>query len=877
MKIIFISALVSKEKMNNIIRNSNNKPLQSIQRFLRLLCEGIVKNKTDVKTISAIPMSRKILKKVCWFEKKEYANGVEYTYIPFINLKLIRQICLFFGTCVAVLNECIRKKEDKVFVCDILNTTISTVTLIMSKIFNIKCVALVTDLPRDIGGKYSISKKINEFFQNKYDAYIFLTEEMNKIINKKNKKYIVIEGIADIGLNGKDVRDINKGNKKIFMYAGGLYEKYGVKDLIQAFIKLKNKDVELHLYGSGDLEQFINSVEDKRIKFFGVVENDKIIEAEEKATLLINPRFTNEEYTKYSFPSKNMEYMSSGTPVLTTKLPGMPMEYYDYIYTIDEENQDGIYMKLKEILALTSEELYNKGKRAKEFVLGNKNNICQARKIINLLKNIESKDNNNMQLTVNIICTLIFVLGLLLANNSVIFAATLLLWFSNIIFSIINIKTDMLFGLFNVTFFALLLGKNTIYFLQGEMWYVDFIESIKTETTSILFVSLLTLYIGKVIYKNIFIYNDKIKINTKKKMIGYFDKNRNNIQLITMTLFYITLIFEIIVCAEKAIFVQTNSYVELYSSFISRLPTMFIKLAEMNFGFLAMFLATLPSKKNMIWVFVSYMIFLFATLLTGQRGTLVVNLLFIALYLLYRQKYCNEIYYNKLSLIILTIVSIVFLALLSLYNLTRNDVEINNDFSITKYFKQFFIDQGNSGDTLAHAVKHKAELRQLKQNYTFGHFINFFRYSSIAKLLNIDEEISTDKNYVALYGNNLGASISKIVLGSRYENGEGIGTQYLAELYIDYSFLGIIIYNILLGMFLMWCVNLNNKNWLLFSIALLLTPSILYLPRQFAADGWIYILSITKYLQFFLVIVLAELMEKLNIKRRVKNESSLDS
>ena len=42
-----------------------------------------------------------------------------------------------------------------------------------------------------------------------------------------------------------------------------------------------------------------------------LMNHPKIVKEEKKSTLLVNPRFTNEEYTKYSFPSKNMEYMAS--------------------------------------------------------------------------------------------------------------------------------------------------------------------------------------------------------------------------------------------------------------------------------------------------------------------------------------------------------------------------------------------------------------------------------------------------------------------------------------------------------------------------------------------------------------------------------------
>ena len=383
MKVIYVSSVISELKMNLIIKNSKNKPLQSIQKFHRLICEGIVKNGIQVKTLSSIPMSQKISSKLFWFDKKENRNGVEYTYIPFINLKIIRQIFTFFGIVLKVIKESFKEKKEKVFICDILNTTIATSTLILSRILKFKCLAVVTDLPRDIGK--GLNKKINELLQSKYDGYIILTQAMDEVINKKEKPHIIIEGIANEKMKNIENKIEDKYKNKVCLYAGGLYEKYGVKTLIEAFLQIKDDNIELHLYGTGELEQEIKSIEDKRIKFFGVVTNEKVVQEELKATLLINPRFTNQEYTKYSFPSKNMEYMASGTPILTTKLPGMPKEYYDYIYTFEKEDVNGFKTKLEEILSYDRETLSKKGMAAKEFVMKEKNNVVQAKKIIEFI------------------------------------------------------------------------------------------------------------------------------------------------------------------------------------------------------------------------------------------------------------------------------------------------------------------------------------------------------------------------------------------------------------------------------------------------------------------------------------------------------------
>ena len=100
---------------------------------------------------------------------------------------------------------------------------------------------------------------------------------------------------------------------------------------------------------------------------------------------------SNEEYTKYSFPSKNMEYMSSGTPVLTTKLIGIPDEYFNYTYLIEEENTDGIKNKLIEIFSKSKNELKKVGRKAQLYVLKNKNKRVQGKKIKTLLSNDTSK------------------------------------------------------------------------------------------------------------------------------------------------------------------------------------------------------------------------------------------------------------------------------------------------------------------------------------------------------------------------------------------------------------------------------------------------------------------------------------------------------
>jgi hypothetical protein len=387
MNIIYVSNLCSKNKYKEVFKNTNIKPGLQVQKYHRLMVEGLSKNPgITVKALTILPVNRSnCRKKIIKYEKEVYGN-IEYYYIPIINLPVLKNIfaflCTFFYTIYLSL-----KYESSTIISDVLNISISAGSIYASKILKGKNVGIVTDIPFFFKNQSKIIVKINSYIIGMYKSYIFLSENMNHILNKKGKPHIVIEGQVDIEMRKIDNDIKNKHNNKICLYAGAVAKQYGLPLLVQAFINANIKNVQLHIYGSNDYDDELKEIckTHNNIKYFGIQPNDYIVNEEIKATLLINPRPTNEEYTRYSFPSKNMEYMVSGTPTLTTRLPSMPKEYYNYVYTIEQENVECLSNTLKQILSKSDEELNEMGKSAKEFVLTYKNNVFQAKKIINMI------------------------------------------------------------------------------------------------------------------------------------------------------------------------------------------------------------------------------------------------------------------------------------------------------------------------------------------------------------------------------------------------------------------------------------------------------------------------------------------------------------
>jgi len=84
--------------------------------------------------------------------------------------------------------------------------------------------------------------------------------------------------------------------------------------------------------------------------------------------------------------------MLSGTPVLTSKLPSIPEEYFEYLFFIEGEvTPESIKNSILQTLCLEEKELVEKGERAREFVLTNKNYEVQGEKILKLINDIEEE------------------------------------------------------------------------------------------------------------------------------------------------------------------------------------------------------------------------------------------------------------------------------------------------------------------------------------------------------------------------------------------------------------------------------------------------------------------------------------------------------
>ena len=383
MHIIYAVTTCSDKVYQQLFSHVKVKPAFQSQKYHRLLIEGLAAG-AKVDVVANPPVNRSVLAEKIVRLPREEEGGAHYRYIPAIRNPILKAVCVGLGTFFQTL---FLLRKDSAVIVDGLNRIPALSAMLAARLRGKPCVGIVTDLPDMLGGS-SFSKKLANYVIRHCTAYVLLTEAMNHYLNKKGKPYVILEGHADITMADRIPSTDKKTAPRICFYAGGVSKQYGLGNLVEGFQKADLSNAQLHIYGPGDYVEELQQIaaKDDRIFYGGMLLNTEIVEKEMEASLLVNPRPTCEEYVKYSFPSKTMEYMASGTPVLTTVLPGMPEEYHPYVYLLEEETADGIARKLTQLMALSDEELFEKGQKAREFILTTRNNVIQASKILEMLK-----------------------------------------------------------------------------------------------------------------------------------------------------------------------------------------------------------------------------------------------------------------------------------------------------------------------------------------------------------------------------------------------------------------------------------------------------------------------------------------------------------
>lgn len=365
-------------------------------RFRQALNVGGV----NVESVASIAVSTYPRNKKMYFPGSHFIDALGKGVVtPLLNFPILKLVSRFLGAIVE-LGRIRRGGVDAVCVYA-AHTPNLLAAYLFRKFFNIPFFVYVPDLPSfmDMGMRRSSLLK----FMKKVDGGIidhlmsassglFVVSKHMVEDNKawSGKPYLVLEGIAGAANSASDTISYEREMpaKKVIFYGGGLNRAYGIAELVEGFIQ-SNLDYELWLCGRGDLEEFIVDATKRcpAVKYLGNITPAEVSSIQSRSALLVLTRDPKETYTRYSFPSKLLEYLVSGVPVLTTRLSGIPDEYFEFFNVIEQFSVSGISDALKAIDNADQQLLLRNAACGKIWALERKSSAAVGRKIVNFMEN----------------------------------------------------------------------------------------------------------------------------------------------------------------------------------------------------------------------------------------------------------------------------------------------------------------------------------------------------------------------------------------------------------------------------------------------------------------------------------------------------------
>ncbi len=258
-------------------------------------------------------------------------------YYPGFHLKpILRQLELYKNS-KEIIRSLKIQSTDFVFV-DLLNLNLIKLAKHMKKRYGTKIVGILTDNPHNLSDvNKDYIKEVEKGYQL-CDGFIFLTEHLNEYANRVGRPHQIISGVLSYTKIKSEITD--KFGKYVY-FAGALYERYGVKTLIESFIKVKS-DLHLLIAGHGPLQDEITLLAEShpRIDFLGAISPYKSLMFANEAYINVNPRPFSKDLDHDSIPSKVIEFAHTGVPTISTHHSRLENIYQDTIYwcgdSIDE-------------------------------------------------------------------------------------------------------------------------------------------------------------------------------------------------------------------------------------------------------------------------------------------------------------------------------------------------------------------------------------------------------------------------------------------------------------------------------------------------------------------------------------------------------------
>lgn len=400
MNLLMMTLLYPEDDMEEALRNVRDKIQYQINNYQRAFEQGIrghLRPGETLTLLNSLPVGIFPFQYRKLFLRGGVRDHQTIRALSCINLPWIKQRMRYKQAVRQLQKWVLEAPENRtVLIYTQYLPYMKAVTKVKRRFPDLKAALIVTDLPKEWGlasGRTGLLKRLEDHFADQslalcrgLDGYVLLTEPMAEVLRIEDKPHIVLEGL--ILEKAECPKHSSEQRRFSVLYTGTLEPDLGIEELLEAFEQMP--EAELWICGQGSMGERVRSCAEthENIQYFGFVAQKEALTLQARASALINPRQPDGMYTKYSFPSKTLEYLRSGKPVLCYPLEGIPHDYDAYLCYIEQLGSEGIGRAVRNIMALSPEEQAKIGERGRAYVMAQKNPHVQCERLMSLLRRL---------------------------------------------------------------------------------------------------------------------------------------------------------------------------------------------------------------------------------------------------------------------------------------------------------------------------------------------------------------------------------------------------------------------------------------------------------------------------------------------------------
>ena len=342
--------------------------------------------------IPAFPRGRRLVGRFGTYTTR---TGTSVNLLPFVNIHPFKWLTLGLAVLIALARWSWRcRGRRRIIYCVNLTMPPGLFTWIAARLTGAKAFVALLDVlkpgalvPDTMSWRFDFA--LQRWLIPRHDGVMVVSRAIGDDLAPGRRVCLVDGGVNPEAFAAAPARSERRGPAGVFrVVLTGSLERFNGVDMALEAMPYLPAGYELILAGSGSLADKVREVaaRDPRVTYRGFLEFQQVLELYWSADLLLNLRLTRAVDTRYFFPSKLMEMLTSATPVLSTCTGHVEEEYGHVAYLLRDETPRALAERIVEIAQIPVDERRTLGRRARDFMFAEKTWQKQGQRLAHYIR-----------------------------------------------------------------------------------------------------------------------------------------------------------------------------------------------------------------------------------------------------------------------------------------------------------------------------------------------------------------------------------------------------------------------------------------------------------------------------------------------------------